>query len=107
MKKVNARILSLLACATIGAGFPLFASAETASSGTTPELTAAQKEFMNWKFGLFLHFNMGTFVGKEWALGNEDPLLFKPDKLDCGQWADAAKAAGMKYAVLTAKHTEG
>ena len=62
---------------------------------------------MNWKFGLFLHFNMGTFVGKEWALGNEDPLLFKPDKLDCGQWADAAKAAGMKYAVLTAKHTEG
>jgi alpha-L-fucosidase len=27
--------------------------------------------------------------------------------LDCGQWADAAKAAGMKYAVFTTKHTSG
>ena len=70
-------------------------------------LARRQQEFLSWKFGMFIHFNMGTFVGKEWALGCEDPALFKPDKLDCGQWADAAKAAGMKYAVLTVKHTEG
>ena len=47
---------------------------------------------------------MATFADREWATGYEDPLLFTPTKLDCGQWADAAKAAGMKYAVLTAKH---
>ena len=35
------------------------------------------------------------------------PLTFNPAKLDCGQWADAAKEAGVKYAVLTTKHTEG
>jgi alpha-L-fucosidase len=50
---------------------------------------------------------MATFADCEWATGHEDPLLFRPAKLDCGQWADVAKAAGMKYAVLTVKHTEG
>jgi len=65
------------------------------------------EEFLSWKFGLFLHFNIATFNGQEWANGYEDPLTFAPTNLDCGQWADAAKAAGMKYAVLTVKHTEG
>lgn len=66
-----------------------------------------REEFLQWRFGLFLHFNMATFTDQEWATGHEDPLLFQPRKLDCGQWADAAKAAGMNYAVLTVKHTEG
>jgi len=66
-----------------------------------------QEEFLNWRFGMFLHFNMSTFSGSEWSNGYEDTLLFNPSDLDCGQWADAAKAAGMKYAVLTVKHTGG
>lgn len=70
-------------------------------------LKEIQEQFLTWKFGLFLHFNLATFADREWATGHEDPLLFNPDRLDCGQWADAAKAAGMKYAVLTVKHTEG
>jgi alpha-L-fucosidase len=70
-------------------------------------LESRQKEFLTWKFGMFLHFNMSTFSGSEWSNGYEDTLLFNPIKLDCGQWADAAKAAGMKYAVLTVKHTGG
>jgi alpha-L-fucosidase len=65
------------------------------------------EEFLQWKFGLFLHFNIATFNNQEWANGYEDPATFAPDKLDCGQWADAARAAGMKYAVLTVKHTGG
>ncbi len=71
------------------------------------ELSGAQKEFQKLGFGLFLHFNMATFVDLEWANGYEDPALFRPGKLDCGQWAEAAEAAGMKYAVLTVKHTGG
>ena len=66
-----------------------------------------QDEFLKWKFGLFLHFNIATFNGQEWANGYEDPLTFAPTNLSCGQWADAAKSAGMEYAVLTVKHTEG
>ncbi len=63
-------------------------------------------EFGSWKYGMFLHFNLATFTGKEWTNGHEDPMLFNPAKLDCNQWMSAIKAAGMNYAVLTVKHTE-
>jgi len=94
--------------------FPL-----TSLSAETPEslndlateqpksLTELQDEFLSWKFGMFLHFNMATFNNQGWANGYEDPATFAPDQLDCGQWADAAVAAGMKYAILTVKHTGG
>src|SRR4051794_14712827 len=68
---------------------------------------ALQKRFVDWRFGMFLHFNMGTFHDAEWVDPNQDPLSFAPANLDCGQWADAAKAAGMRFAVLTAKHHDG
>lgn len=66
-----------------------------------------QKDFLSWKFGMFLHFNMGTFVNREHASGYEDPLKFNPKNLNCEQWAKEAKNAGMKYMVLTVKHTGG
>jgi len=71
------------------------------------ERTALQQDFLKLRFGLFLHFNMATYVNREWANGYEDPAVFKPDRLDCNQWADVACAAGMKYGVLTVKHTGG
>jgi alpha-L-fucosidase len=66
-----------------------------------------QKRFVDWRFGMFLHFNMGTFHDAEWVDPNQDPMSFNPTALDCGQWADAAVAAGMRFAVLTAKHHDG
>jgi alpha-L-fucosidase len=66
-----------------------------------------QRRFVDWRFGMFIHFNMGTFHDAEWVEPFQDPLSFNPTELDCGQWADAAKAAGMKFAVLTAKHHDG
>lgn len=82
------------------------ASAQTVTPAV-PALTSAHEQFLKLQFGLFLHFNMATFIDLEWANGYEDPLLFQPDKLDCNQWAEAAEDAGMKYAVLTVKHTGG
>ncbi len=70
-------------------------------------LVKKQKEFLSWKFGMFNHFNMSTFVDLEWATGYEDTLAFNPKKLDMGQWADVAKIAGMQYGILTVKHTGG
>ena len=64
-------------------------------------------DFLSWKFGMFIHFNVATYNDREWANGHEDPASFAPVHLDCGQWADAAKSAGMNYAVLTVKHTGG
>ena len=70
-------------------------------------LEKKQKEFLKWKYGMFLHFNMATFVDKEWANGHEDPLIFNPVRLDCEQWARVINSAGMNYATLTVKHTCG
>lgn len=70
-------------------------------------LAQLQEEFLRWRFGLFIHFGMATFHDLQWATGHEDPATFAPVKLNCGQWADAALAAGMTYAVLTVKHTSG
>lgn len=80
------------------------AHAREPDSGTLPEL---QQEFLTWKFGLFIHFNVATFNERQWATGTEDPTSFAPTALDCNQWIDAAVAAGMKYAVMTVKHTGG
>lgn len=49
------------------------------------ERTALQQDFLKLRFGLFLHFNMATYVNREWANGYEDPAVFKPDRLDCNQ----------------------
>jgi len=71
------------------------------------EQAALREDFLKLRFGLFLHFNMATYVNREWANGYEDPALFRPGRLDREQWAKVASAAGMKYGVLTVKHTGG
>lgn len=71
------------------------------------DLEKLRQDFSEMKFGMFIHFNMGTFHEKEWVDPGQDPLSFAPSKLDCNQWANAAKSAGMKYAVLTTKHHDG
>jgi len=77
------------------------------SASAERDLKTLQKDFLSWKFGMFIHFNMATFVPGGWTSGKEDPLLFNPVDMDFGQWADAAVAAKMKYGVFTVKHTGG
>jgi alpha-L-fucosidase len=67
-----------------------------------------QEDFLKLKFGMFIHFNMETYHGVHWVAGYKNPADFNPGgTIDTDAWADAAKAAGMKYAVLTAKHVSG
>ena len=73
--------------------------------------------FVKDRFGMFIHFGLYSMPARhEWVKKLECPteekydLYFKhfnPDLLDAREWAKRAKAAGMKYAVLTAKHHEG
>jgi len=58
-------------------------------------------------YGMFIHFGMSTFEGKELPDGKAPANLYAPDKLDVEQWVSVARDAGMKYAVLTAKHVAG
>lgn len=84
--------------------FIIFISSFSANSQSLDKL---RKDFLKLKFGMFIHFNMGTFHEKEWVEPGQDPKSFNPAKLDCNQWAEAAKSAHMKYAVLTTKHHDG
>ena len=58
-------------------------------------------------YGMFIHFGMSTFDGDEISEGDKPSTLYAPDKLDVDQWISVARDAGMKYAVLTAKHVSG
>lgn len=66
-----------------------------------------QLDWQKKEFYGFIHFGMNTMTDREWGLGNEDPKLFDPKKLDCEQWVRGMKAAGMTGGILTCKHHDG
>lgn len=85
------------------------------------ETELQKKERMAWwteaRFGMFIHWGLYAMPARhEWVknaerLTNEDYQKyfdnFNPDLYNPREWAKTAKAAGMKYAVITAKHHEG
>jgi alpha-L-fucosidase len=66
-----------------------------------------QQEFVDLRFGMFIHFNIPTFMDHDWADPEASPVIFNPTKLNCDQWAKAAKSANMGYGCLTTKHHSG
>jgi alpha-L-fucosidase len=67
--------------------------------------------WQSYKYGMFIHFGMATFTGRadenDPRNAAEPSTLYAPTDLDVDQWIKVARDAGMKYAVLTAKHTAG
>lgn len=96
-----------------------------------PETKAQKDRRMKWfreaRFGMFIHWGLysipaGYWKGKtvpgaaEWLQytaqvppAEYEPLReqFNPVKFDARKWVRIAKAAGMKYIVITSKHHEG
>ncbi len=68
---------------------------------------AVRKDWQSLGYGLFLHFGPNTFAGVGWGDGKFPASEFAPSELNPAQWADMALEAGMRYAVLTAKHHDG
>jgi alpha-L-fucosidase len=66
-----------------------------------------QQEFVDLRFGMFIHFNIPTFTTDDWPDPDASPSIFNPVKLDCNQWAKTAKEANMTYGCLTTKHHSG
>ncbi|PUB21527.1 alpha-L-fucosidase [Promicromonospora sp. AC04] len=69
----------------------------------TPEQLAWQR----LELGMFFHFGMNTFHGKEWSDGTLPASSFDPSELDADEWVRLAVEAGARYVVLTAKHHDG
>ncbi len=73
----------------------------------SPRPTAKQLAWQDLETGLFVHFGVNTYADQEWTDGTVEPARFNPVELDARQWARAARAAGFRYLVVTAKHHDG
>jgi hypothetical protein len=70
------------------------------------EKTGAIARWESWRYGGFVCFNDNQFTGMEFSQ-SKSPLVFDPKDLDVAGWAKTMKNVGMKYAVLTTRHTSG
>lgn len=87
------------------------------SSYKTKKTPGDTSWFVHDRFGMFIHWGLYSMPARhEWIKTREkiseekyDKYFkyFDPDMYDPKEWARQAKAAGMKYAVLTTKHHEG
>jgi alpha-L-fucosidase len=127
-----ARTLLLGACVLAGQRAPAAGEAHGPEKPRDPVETPAQRDArMAWwraaRFGMFIHWNVssvpaGVYHGKnnhfvgEWIMHDEKiPVVeyrsyaerFNPVKFNAEKWVLLAKAAGMKYIVITAKHHDG
>lgn len=73
--------------------------------------------FVSDRFGMFIHWGLYALPARgEWVRTNAGLSevdyrryfdRFDPDLYDPAEWAATARAAGMKYVVITAKHHDG
>jgi len=97
-----------------------------ATEPTDREREARMRWWREARFGMFIHWGPVSLTEKEisWSRANSNPKCpnhgatpvevydhlyerFNPNKFDAKEWVDIAKAAGIKYMVLTAKHCDG
>jgi alpha-L-fucosidase len=81
--------------------------AQTHSTPSRPRPSPSQLTWQRDELALFLHFGVNTFTDREWGDGRESPSIFSPSALDARQWARAARNAGARALILTAKHHDG
>jgi alpha-L-fucosidase len=93
----------------------------TAAAQLRPETEEHKTQRLQWwteaRFGMFVHWGLYSQAARhEWVKKNERMTndeyqkyfdQFNPDLYNPSEWAKMAKAAGMKYAVITSKHHEG
>jgi alpha-L-fucosidase len=103
--KISRRGFNYGLAATALSGKSLLAS-EASESGHK-SLLQLQQEFLDLRFGMFIHLNMATFEQREWGDAKISPKIFNPAHLDTNQWAEAALSANMGYGCLSTKHHDG
>jgi len=104
-------------------------SQQTKTKNFLSETKAQKKQRMKWwedaRFGLFIHWGLYSVPAGEWKGDTthaewirttaQIPIheyeqfvqQFDPEKFNAEEWVKLAKAAGMKYIVITSKHHDG
>ena len=88
------------------------------SSDTVPAARlAARQRFRDAGFGMFIHWGVYSLLGQgEWVMQNRQiPVApyewlastFNPVKFSAPEWVGLAKAAGVRYITITARHHDG
>jgi alpha-L-fucosidase len=87
------------------------------SQEVAPAQPEAVKKWRDARFGMFIHWGPVSLTGEEigWSRGKQTPIeeydqlykRFNPTKFNADEWVAVARAAGMKYMVLTTKHHDG
>ena len=115
------RILGVRRALAVGLFFVTLAGAGRLPAQSPSPAEKAPPDRLAWwteaRFGMFIHWGLYALPARhEWVKKDERLTseqyekyfrLFDPDLYDPRAWARAAKAAGMRYAVLTTKHHEG
>jgi len=119
--------LSLLLSFGTASAQPAGAAADPYANETPAQRDARMKWWREARFGMFIHWGVysvpaGTYDGKqvasigEWIMNRgkipsaryrQYAKEFNPIKYNAEQWVSLAKAAGMKYIVITSKHHDG
>lgn len=112
MRQPAVLVLVLLASAPPAAGL-----AAQAPDSVPSERVEAREWFRQARFGLFIHWGIYSQLGAgEWVMENrqipadtyqELATTFNPVKFDAKEWVSLAKAAGMRYITITARHHDG
>lgn len=78
------------------------------------QIKAAQQEFRDQRFGIFIHWGIYSMMGDgEWVMQNQGidykeyerlANVFYPSKFNAKAWARAIKNAGAKYVTFTTRH---
>ncbi|MBW8334398.1 MAG: alpha-L-fucosidase [Prolixibacteraceae bacterium] len=101
--------------------FALFLQEAKSQQKLFKETEEQKKERMAWwtndRFGMFIHWGLYALPARHEWVKNQERITdenyqkyfdnFNPDLYNPREWAKMAKAAGMKYAVITTKHHEG
>jgi alpha-L-fucosidase len=114
---MNFSILKAFLCALLALVCARAYSGEASPSDWPKADPAAVAHWQSLRFGMFIHWGPVSLTGKEisWSRGKETPVEvydnlykeFNPTNFNADEWVRIARAAGMKYIVLTAKHHDG
>lgn len=78
-----------------------------------PRPTETQVRWQEAEFGVVFHYDLHTCADGRYVQSRnrvepfESTAHFTPDELDTDQWVAAAKAAGARFAIITASHETG